>query len=103
MAAANIIDINEDTFEFEVVNYSAEVPVVLDLWAPWCIPCRVQSRELAGGLQRDHGQDVDRLAGRGGLSGHIGAVFGDEDMVGGVQHGEQGVVAGPVPEPAGQV
>jgi putative thioredoxin len=47
MAAANIIDINEDTFEFEVVNYSAEVPVVLDLWAPWCIPCRVQSRELA--------------------------------------------------------
>lgn len=47
MAAANIIDINEDTFEFEVVNYSAEVPVVVDLWAPWCIPCRVQSRELA--------------------------------------------------------
>ena len=47
MAAANIIDINEDTFEFEVVNYSAEMPVVLDLWAPWCIPCRVQSRELA--------------------------------------------------------
>ena len=47
MAAANIIDISEDTFEFEVVNYSTEVPVVLDLWAPWCIPCRVQSRELA--------------------------------------------------------
>ena len=47
MAAANIIDISEDTFEFEVVNYSAEVPVVLDLWAPWCIPCRVQSRDLA--------------------------------------------------------
>ena len=47
MAAANIIDISEDTFEFEVVNYSAVVPVVLDLWAPWCIPCRVQSRDLA--------------------------------------------------------
>ena len=47
MAAANIIDISEDTFEFEVVNYSTEMPVVLDLWAPWCIPCRVQSRELA--------------------------------------------------------
>lgn len=47
MAAANIIDINEDTFEYEVVNYSMQVPVVLDLWAPWCIPCRVQSRDLA--------------------------------------------------------
>ena len=47
MATANIIDISDDTFEFEVVNYSAEVPVVLDLWAPWCIPCRVQSRDLA--------------------------------------------------------
>ena len=46
MAAANIIDISEDTFEFEVVNYSAALPVVIDLWAPWCIPCRVQSREL---------------------------------------------------------
>jgi Thioredoxin domain-containing protein len=47
MAAANIIDISEDTFELEVVNYSLEVPVVLDLWAPWCISCRVQSRDLA--------------------------------------------------------
>ncbi len=47
MAAANIMDINEDPFELEVVNYSLEVPVVLDLWAPWCISCRVQSRDLA--------------------------------------------------------
>ncbi len=73
MAAANIIDISEDTFEFEVVNYSAEVPVVLDLWAPWCIPCRVQSRELAklaheadGGfrLARINVDDQPKLAAR---------------------------------------
>lgn len=73
MAAANIIDINEDTFELEVVNYSAEVPVVVDLWAPWCIPCRVQSRELAklaheadGGfrLARINVDDQPKLAAR---------------------------------------
>ena len=73
MAAANIIDINEDTFELEVVNYSLEVPVVLDLWAPWCIPCRVQSRDLAklaheadGGfrLARMNVDDQPKLAAR---------------------------------------
>ena len=73
MAAANIIDISEDTFEFEVVNYSAQLPVVLDLWAPWCIPCRVQSRDLArlaheadGGfrLARINVDDQSKLAAR---------------------------------------
>jgi len=47
MTDANIIDVNEETFEFEVVNYSTHVPVVVDLWAPWCIPCRMQSQLLA--------------------------------------------------------
>ena len=47
MSQANIIDVSEETFEFEVVNYSGLTPVVVDLWAPWCIPCRVQSQTLA--------------------------------------------------------
>lgn len=56
MMPINIIDVNEETFEFEVVNYSSQKPVVVDLWAPWCIPCRVQSQTLAQLAQEADGE-----------------------------------------------
>ena len=34
------IDVTDATFQVDVLDRSNSVPVIVDLWAPWCEPCK---------------------------------------------------------------
>jgi putative thioredoxin len=61
-----IVDVNETDFEYEVLSYSQNVPVVVEFWATWCQPCKVIGPMLesmtqeAGGAFRLARVDVDQ-------------------------------------------
>ncbi len=80
-ASGYIIDVSEGNFEYEVLAYSQETPVVVDFWAEWCVPCR-----MLGPL-------LEKMASEAGGDFRLARVNVDENQNLARQYGVRGIPA----------
>jgi len=52
------IDVTDATFQTDVIDKSADAAVVVDLWAPWCGPCKTLGPIIEKVVDATHGKVV---------------------------------------------
>jgi len=53
-----MVDVTDATFESAILERSEQVPIVVDLWAPWCGPCRTLGPIIEKVVDETDGQVV---------------------------------------------